>query len=105
MELKEFKEKADLIIDEFQQLIEELPQKGDKSADCQRVCLQIHLGELESAVNGTTASDMGVDTHTCLECGWEGTEDDLQVTTDLSQKEVQYGKCCPECRSEEVEEL
>jgi len=105
MTVKEFKEKAEISIDEFQQLLDELPQKGDKSEDCQKVCLQQHLSELDAAVNGMEASDMNEDTHTCMECGWQGTEDDLKTTTNLSEREVQYSKCCPECRSEDIEEI
>jgi len=105
MELTEFTEKTESIINRFQQLIDELPQKGDTSEDSQKVCLQQRLNELQYAVNGTRESDLKADTHTCMECGWEGTEDDLRTTTDLSQKDIQYGKCCPECRSEDIEEL
>ena len=105
MELREFKENAEVLINDFQQLIEQLPQKGNKSTECQRVCLQQHLSELEAAVTGTEASDMNADTHTCLDCGWDGTEDELKTSTDLSETEVGYNKCCPECRSEEIEEV
>jgi len=105
MNLEEFQTKGQNILDMFQELIDELPQKGDKSTDCQKVNLQQHLNELEAVVNGTEESDMKTDTHYCESCGWEGMEDDLKTTTDLSQREVQYGKCCPECRSEKIEEL
>ena len=106
MELKDFKEKAELLIDEFQQLVEELPQKGDTSNECQRLTLQLRLNQLESAVNGTEDSDMNPDTHFCTDCCWEGTEDELKTNTDLSgDSEVGYNKSCPECRSEDIEEL
>jgi len=107
MELQEFKEKAEQLTDEFQQLIDELPQKGDKIEDCQKVCLQQHLNELASAVTGTEDSDMKADTHTCINCCWEGMEDDLKTNTDLSGEthDIGYNKCCPICRSEDIEEL
>ena len=105
MELQEFKEKAELLVDEFQQLIEELPQKGDTTNECQRLTLQLRLNQLESAVTGTEEADMKENTHTCLECSWEGMENELKTNTDLSQTEVGYNECCPECRSEDIEEL
>jgi fructosamine-3-kinase len=45
----------------------------------------------------------------CPNCHWEGREEDLGTTTDLSDEnighEVGYGKCCPKCRYENIEEL
>ena len=105
MELQEFKTQTEVLIDKFQDLINELPQKGNKSTECQRVCLQQHLNELESAVTGTEVSDMKADNRYCESCGWEGTEEELKTSTDLSETEVGYNKCCPECRCEEIEEL
>lgn len=107
MELKDFKTQADELIEQFQEVIDELPLKGDTSEECQRMTLQNALNNLDSCVSGTKEADMKEDpeaTHYCTECGWEGTENELGTTTDMSQTEIQYGKCCPECRSEEIEE-
>jgi predicted Zn-ribbon and HTH transcriptional regulator len=76
-------------IEQLQTLIERLPQKGDKQEDCQRVCLQQRLNELESAINGTEAEDLTENTHTCMECGWTG----MKRTR------------CPICTSEDIEEI
>jgi frataxin-like iron-binding protein CyaY len=58
MELKEFKEKAEDLLSQMEDLIHELPQKGDTSTECQRTNLQQNLNELYYAVNGTEAEDL-----------------------------------------------
>lgn len=105
MKLQEFKEKAEDLLGQLETLIHKLPQKGNTSDECQRVTLQIAINEVQYAINGTTEADLKEATHECTSCGWEGTEDEMGTVTDLSQREIGYDKCCPECRCEEVEEL
>lgn len=53
----EWKEKIDPLLSEVEDLIHQLPQKGDKSEDCQRIQLQYELNQLQMAVNGTEEID------------------------------------------------
>lgn len=45
----------------------------------------------------------------CPKCSWEGNEEDLGTTTDLSDEnikhEIGYGKCCPKCRNKNIQKL
>jgi len=45
----------------------------------------------------------------CTICLWEGIEEELSTNTDLSDNnighEIGFNKCCPECYSEEIEEI
>lgn len=52
-----FKSKAEKLISKFEKLLEEMPDKGLKSTDSQKACLQQALNELSYAVNGVEASD------------------------------------------------
>ena len=58
MEINEFKERADDLLSQLEDLIHELPQKGNSSTECQRMNLQQCLNELSYAVNGTEAEDL-----------------------------------------------
>jgi hypothetical protein len=58
MKLNEFKNKAENLMKQFQELINEMPQKGLKTTDCQRMKLQQSLNELSYSVNGTEEDDM-----------------------------------------------
>lgn len=53
----QFQEKADQLLNQFQELISIVPYKGDKSEDCQRINLQKALNSLDAAVNGTSYKD------------------------------------------------
>ena len=61
MELMDFKDSAEKLIDDFENLIHQMPQKGNKSCDCQRTFLQQRLNELSYAVNGTEQVDLEED--------------------------------------------
>jgi hypothetical protein len=45
------------LIDKFQAIIEQMPQKGSTAEECQRITLQNALNELGYAINGTTEND------------------------------------------------
>ena len=91
MELKDFKEKAKLLIDEFQELIETMPQKGNTTNECQRLTMQQRLNELEHAVSGTQAEDLMENDTYCDVCCHEFVKADR--------------KTCPECGSDDLLEL
>ena len=61
MKIENFKERAEDLISQFEDLIHQMPQKGDKSTECQRVTLQVKLNELSYAVNGTEQKDLEED--------------------------------------------
>ena len=52
-----FKSKAEKLISQFEKLLEVMPEKGLKSTDSQKVCLQQALNELSYTVNGVESSD------------------------------------------------
>lgn len=52
-----FVEQAEAIIDQFQALIDQMPEKGIVEEDCQRLCLQNRLNDLQYTVNGTEPED------------------------------------------------
>jgi len=56
--IDEFKNKAQKIIRKFEKLIDQMPQKGDTTATCQRLTIQQALNELAYTVNGTTQKDL-----------------------------------------------
>ena len=58
MKIETFKKKFQKRIDQIQDLINEMPQKGDKVSTCQRMCLQQQLNELDSALGGTYQYDL-----------------------------------------------
>lgn len=41
-----------------EEVIDQLPQKGDKCSDCQRMCLQQAINEFSYVVNGIEESDL-----------------------------------------------
>ena len=53
----DFKLKAEKLISRFEKLIEEMPDKGLKSTDSQKVCLQQAVNDLSYTINGVEASD------------------------------------------------
>lgn len=58
MDIKEFKSKAEDLLGQLESLIQTMPQKGDTSTDCQRVCIQQKINEVYYAINGTEQSDL-----------------------------------------------
>lgn len=57
MNLPEFVFKAEALIDQFQELINTMPYKGDTCSESQTVCFQNALDVLSCIVNGTTEKD------------------------------------------------
>lgn len=57
MNANEFKTKAASLISQFEDLLQQMPQKGNTSTKCQRVNLQQHVNELSFCVNGVEDSD------------------------------------------------
>ena len=53
----EFKEKAENLISQMEDLLSEMPSKGLKSDECQKLCLQQALNEFSYAVNGVRDID------------------------------------------------
>ncbi len=60
MNIDEFKNKLDNLISEAENVIEEMPQKGDKSTDCQKINLIQALNQFQHCVNGTTQEDLTI---------------------------------------------
>jgi hypothetical protein len=59
MELPDLIHSLENRIEEIQTLItENMPSKGDKEEDCQRLCLLNRLSDFEHTVNGTTMKDL-----------------------------------------------
>jgi len=56
--LIKFKEKAKSILEKLETLIQTMPQKGDKSTDCQRTYLQQKINEVYYAINGIEEEDL-----------------------------------------------
>ena len=55
---RQFRRKAEALLDQLEDLIKaSVPQKGDKSEDCQHITLLQALQGLSSTVNGTTPED------------------------------------------------
>ena len=61
MDIKEFKSKAEDLLGQLETLIQTMPQKGNKSTDCQRTYLQQQINEVYYAINGTEQSDLNED--------------------------------------------
>ena len=59
--LIDFIEKIDPLLSQVEDIIQSLPQKGDKAGDCQRINLQQHLNELQADVHVTTQHDLEED--------------------------------------------
>lgn len=57
MDATEFKEKAEDLLSQMEDLVHQMPQKGDTSSECQRMTLQIAVNEAYYAVAGTTDKD------------------------------------------------
>lgn len=53
----EFVEQAEALTDQLRVLIEQMPSKGLKEEDCQRLCLLNRLNDFEYTVNGTEPED------------------------------------------------
>lgn len=58
MTLSEFKEQAENLLGQLEELIQQLPQKGNTCNECQRTCLQQAVNEVYYAVNGTEEEDL-----------------------------------------------
>jgi frataxin-like iron-binding protein CyaY len=61
MNIEEFKEQAESLVSQLEDLIHQMPQKGNKSYECQRVTLQIAINEVSYAINGTEQADLEED--------------------------------------------
>lgn len=58
MELKLLKEKLHSHVEQIDDLLEEMPDKGNKCSDSQRVCLQNAINSFEHNINGITEEDL-----------------------------------------------
>jgi len=56
--LEKFKKKAESILEKLEIHIQKMPQKGDKSTDCQRIYLQQQINEVYYAINGVVEEDL-----------------------------------------------
>ena len=52
-----FVKQASILIERFNWLIDEMPDKGLKCADSQKICLKLALKNLESNITGTEPND------------------------------------------------
>ena len=52
------KSQANFLMEELEELIRELPSKGDVESECQRLCLLNRLSDLEKTFNGLEESDL-----------------------------------------------
>lgn len=68
MNIKEFQSQAQDLVSQFESLLEQIPQKGDTSDECQKVGLTNALMNLDNYINGTRQEDM-VDIDTVVENG------------------------------------
>ncbi len=58
MKLKDFKKQAETLIESLEDLVHNLPQKGDRPSECRRLTLLQALYEFHYAVNGTEQQDL-----------------------------------------------
>lgn len=58
MHIYDFHDEAAQCIAQLSSLFNQLPQKGLKEADCQKVCLLNALRNLENVVSGVTKEDL-----------------------------------------------
>jgi len=56
--LEKFKKKAESILEKLENHIQKMPQKGNKSTDCQRTYLQQQINEVYYAINGIKEEDL-----------------------------------------------
>ena len=56
-ELVQFKTDMTILISKAEDVIQRLPDKGDKESDSQKICLINALNELEYTVNGVEVED------------------------------------------------
>jgi len=56
--LEKFKKKAESILEKLENHIQKMPQKGNKSTDCQRTYLQQQINEVYYAINGIEEEDL-----------------------------------------------
>lgn len=70
MDIKMFKEEAGILLGHLTDLVKLMPQKGNKSSECQRVYLQKCIITVEYAVRGTTAEDL-IPRKLCEDCDQE----------------------------------
>ena len=57
MDLTKFKEQAEDLLSQLEDIVHQMPQKGNTSEECQRVTLQIAINDVYYAVAGTTEKD------------------------------------------------
>lgn len=55
-----WKNDVQVILDELEEKINELPDKGDTCEESQKVCLRIALNDLTMAVNGVEPEDFNL---------------------------------------------
>lgn len=58
MELQQFKDKAEILIVRFNELIKELPDNGNTSEESQKITIKNAVNNLEHTINGTEESDL-----------------------------------------------
>jgi len=58
MKITKFKAKARKLTGRLDDLIECLPNKGNKCSDSQKICLKQALKEFEATINGTMPEDL-----------------------------------------------
>lgn len=61
MKANQFKQKAQDLISQFEDLLQSMPQKGNTSSECQNITIQIALNKLDSCINGVEDSDFDDD--------------------------------------------
>lgn len=58
MDIESFRNQMEELLEQVEDLIHTMPQKGNTSSECQRLCLQQCLNRLWCALNGTTQEDL-----------------------------------------------
>lgn len=58
LKLALFKEVAEELVERLKMVVVDMPSKGDKEEDCQRLCLLNKIYEVEYCINGTEPQDM-----------------------------------------------
>ena len=58
LNIDEFRDAANKHIDGLWDIFSAMPSKGDKEADCQRLCLINAVCNLQQAVDGTISNDL-----------------------------------------------
>lgn len=58
MEITDFKQIAEKILGDLEELVSTMPQKGDRASDCQKLTIQQAINELYACINGTEQADL-----------------------------------------------